>query len=327
MTEKVVQTLEVSEVETGIRLDRWFKRRFPALTHGRLEKLLRTGQVRVDGKRAKAKNRLEQGQMVRVPPLGEAAQSASERHGRQATAAETDDLLQRVLLRDDTVIVLNKPPGLAVQGGTRTPKHLDAMLDVLRFGAAERPSLVHRLDRDTSGILLLARHRKSAAALAEAFQKKTARKLYWALVAGAPPDHGTIEAPLDKQPGPRGESMVVSATGKRAITHFQVVERSGNRLAWLALFPVTGRTHQLRVHCAHLGTPIVGDAKYAGREAFPRLAGLGRGLHLHARAIVMPHPEGGWIEAEAPLPEHMATSFSLLGFDFRQPKASLVVFE
>jgi 23S rRNA pseudouridine955/2504/2580 synthase len=197
------------------------------------------------------------------------------------------------------------------------------MLDALEFGAGKRPLLVHRLDRDTSGVLLLGRTPVAAAALAAAFKRKTARKLYWALVAGTPPDSGTIDVPLAKVRTRDGERVVPAPDGKRAVTRFRVVERSGRRLAWLALEPLTGRTHQLRVHCAHLGAPIVGDAKYGGRDAFPDLEGLGKGLHLHARALVMPHPDGGRIEAVAPLPPHLAASFSLLGLDEHMPEATL----
>jgi 23S rRNA pseudouridine955/2504/2580 synthase len=309
-----VQTLTVAKDESDLRLDRWFKRRFPALCHGRLEKLLRTGQIRVDGRRAKASTRLEAGQSVRVPPLG--VQAPAPKRAVQIDPGEAAELRRRVLHKDAWVIALDKPAGLAVQGGTRTDKHLDAMLDALRFEAEERPKLVHRLDRDTSGLLLLARSTAAARALTEAFRDKTALKLYWAVTVGVPQrDIGTIDLPLAKLAGPRGERVAADEEeGLRAVTHWRVVERAGRKTAWLALMPETGRTHQLRVHCAALGAPILGDFKYAGREAVLPGGAERPLLHLHARAIRMPHPKGGVLEVKAPLPRHMQESFAFLGF-------------
>lgn len=313
-----VQTLLVTADEAGLRLDRWFKRRFPQLSHGRLEKWLRTGQVRVDGKRVKAGQRLEAGQTVRVPPLGEEkAPSSDQPKAMRISDTDRMELEGRVLHRDDLVLVLDKPAGLAVQGGTNTDKHLDGMLDLLRFGAAERPRLVHRLDRDTSGVLVLARTAKAAAKLTEAFRSKEARKLYWALVVGVPQiPEGRIDLRLAKLPGRAGEKVGVDEDeGKRAITLYRMVDRAGRRAAWLAMEPLTGRTHQLRVHAAEaLGTPIHGDGKYGGKEAFLEAPGLSRKLHLHARAIRIPHPAGGLLEVTAPLPEHMRRTWDFLGF-------------
>ncbi|HSD35115.1 MAG TPA: RluA family pseudouridine synthase [Alphaproteobacteria bacterium] len=309
-----VQTLTVTQDETDLRLDRWFKRRFPTLGHGRLEKLLRTGQVRVDGRRAKASMRLEPGQSVRVPPLGIEAPAPKRRV--EIDPGEASDLKRRVLYKDAWLIALDKPAGLAVQGGTRTERHLDAMLDALRFDAEERPKLVHRLDRDTSGVLLLARTTPAARALAEAFRHKDARKLYWAVTVGVPErSSGTIDLPLAKLAGARGERVAADQEeGLRAVTRWRVVERAGREAAWLALMPETGRTHQLRVHCAALGAPILGDFKYGGREAALPGGTENPKLHLHARAIRMPHPKGGAIEVEAPLPGHMRETFAFLGF-------------
>jgi 23S rRNA pseudouridine955/2504/2580 synthase len=309
-----VQTLTVTQDETDLRLDRWFKRRFPTLGHGRLEKLLRTGQVRVDGRRAKASMRLEPGQSVRVPPLGIEAPAPKRRV--EIDPGEASDLKRRVLYKDAWLIALDKPAGLAVQGGTRTERHLDAMLDALRFDAEERPKLVHRLDRDTSGVLLLARTTPAARALAEAFRHKDARKLYWAVTVGVPErSAGTIDLPLAKLAGARGERVAADQEeGLRAVTRWRVVERAGREAAWLALMPETGRTHQLRVHCAALGAPILGDFKYGGREAALPGGTENPMLHLHARAIRMPHPKGGAIEVEAPLPGHMRETFAFLGF-------------
>jgi len=311
-----VRTLAVAAEDGDIRLDRWFKRHFPELTHGRLEKLLRTGQVRLDGKRAQASDRVQAGQTVRVPPLGE----APERGPAQtfAPGAEDEKLLQRaVLYRDDDLIALDKPAGLAVQGGTGTERHLDALLDALRFGSAERPRLVHRLDRDTSGVLLLARTRQAAAELTAAFRAKTTAKIYWAVTVGVPkPREGKVDLPLAKLPGRLGERVVPDQEeGKPAVTRYRVVSYAGGRLAWVALMPVTGRTHQLRAHCAALGTPILGDGKYGGAASRPEGVPEPRKLHLHARSITLPRPDGSVLKVTAPLPPHMRDTFRFLGFE------------
>jgi 23S rRNA pseudouridine955/2504/2580 synthase len=317
-----VKTVEVTPDEAGLRLDRWFKQHYPGLGHGRLEKLLRTGQVRVDGGRAKAGLRLSGGEQVRVPPL--AADTAEKRKAVAAKVGRQDarQLVDRVLHRDEAVIVIDKPSGLAVQGGTGTTRHLDAMLDALRFGHAERPRLVHRLDKDTSGVLVLGRSAKATASLAAAFKGKEAAKLYWAVVVGVPrPASGRIDLALMKRPGRGGERVVATSEGKRAITHYRVVDKAARRAAWLALEPLTGRTHQLRAHCAALGTPILGDGKYGGADAFIQGLGVSRKLHLHARALRLPHPDGGLLEVSAPLPPHMAATWRLLGFDPADPAA------
>lgn len=316
-----VQNKVVAEDEADIRLDRWFRRHFPELGHGRLEKLLRTGQIRVDGKRAKAGQRLEPGQSVRVPPIQEPAPDAAPARARpepRVSDKDARDLLSRVLYRDDDVIAIDKPAGLAVQGGTGTVKHLDAMLDVLRFGAQERPRLVHRLDRDTSGVLLLARNAFAAARLAESFRGKEARKYYWAVTVGVPrPFRGRIDAPLAKEAGPRGERVALDREeGVKAVSLYAVVEPAGKRAARVALWPLTGRTHQLRVHMAAIGTPILGDGKYGGAGAFLEGAELPRTLHLHARRIVLPRPRGGRpIDVTAPLAPHLRATWAYFGFD------------
>ena len=305
----------VGEDEAGLRLDRWFKRRYPHVAHGQLERMLRTGQIRVDGRRAKSGERLHAGQRVRVPPLaqGSDARTAS-RPARLPSADEVEDLEARILHRDDHVLVLDKPAGLAVQGGSKTPHHLDGMLDALRFGG-ERPRLVHRLDKDTSGVLVLARTGRAATALTAAFRSGKVRKLYWAVVVGVPSSPaGRIERPLSKRFGAIGERMMADDEGRPAVTEYRVVERAGRRAAWLALEPLTGRTHQLRAHCALLGTPILGDGKYGGVAAFLEGAGIGERLHLHARTVRFPHPAGGEVTVTAPLPPHMRATWRFFGF-------------
>ena len=314
----------VAADEAGIRLDRWFKRHFPALAHGRLEKLLRTGQVRVDGGRAKAGQRLAPGQEIRVPPLPtDAPPGISPRApARPAPApvprADTEALRDAVIYRDDDIIVIDKPAGLAVQGGSGIHRHLDAMLDALRLGARERPRLVHRLDKDTSGVLVLARNAVTAAALAAAFRRREVGKTYWAVVVGVPkPRRGEIDLALAKRGGGGGERVAAAdgESARRAVTRYRVVEAAATKAAWLELSPETGRTHQLRAHCMALGTPILGDGKYGGRAAF--LAGLAqaRRLHLHARAIALPRQDGSVLTLTARLPAHMAASFEFFGFD------------
>lgn len=314
-----VQQIEIGKEEADQRLDRWFRRHFPALGHGRLEKLLRTGQIRLDGKRAKAGDRVEAGQVVRVPPLGEATQAREPPQVRRPRAMDdrwTKTLQKAVLYKDDDVLVIDKPAGLAVQGGTGLATSVDDLLDALQFDAKERPRLVHRLDRDTSGVLALARNARAAQRLTESFRHKDARKIYWAVVVGVPEVRGgRIDAPLQKAGGKGAERVHVDEDGKRAVTEFAVIEKAGKKAAWLALMPVTGRTHQLRAHCLALGTPILGDGKYAGAAAFLSKDSLPRQLHLHARCLRIPHPAGkGWLDVTAPLPEHMRKTWAFFGF-------------
>lgn len=315
-----VQTLAVAADEAELRLDRWFQRRFPGLGHGRLSKLLRTGQVRVDGKRAEVSLRLEPGMHIRVPPLDAkdlAPRPAAPVAVKRAPPKEMAALQNAVLYRDADVLIIDKPAGLAVQGGTGIDVSVDSMLDALRFDGRERPKLVHRLDRDTSGVLVLARSARAAKWLTAAFKARETEKVYWAVLQGVPkPTRGKIDIPLAKLPGPMGEKMIEDdEAGKRAITLYIVVDRAANRASWVALSPLTGRTHQLRAHCAALGTPIVGDGKYGGRSAFIEGPGIAKRLHLHARFIRLPTPDGRTIAATAPLPLHMANTFKAFGFE------------
>jgi 23S rRNA pseudouridine955/2504/2580 synthase len=316
----------VSTDEADIRLDRWFRRHFPGLTQGAIQKLCRTGQVRVDGHRAEAATRLAAGQSVRIPPLPAKIPGSSP--GTSPPPPDIDpntarDLQRLVIYRDDQLLVLNKPHGLPVQGGPGITHHLDGLLDALRFGSPDRPRLVHRLDRDTSGVLLLARTPGTAAKLAASFRGRDVEKTYWAVVARRPvPSEGRIDLPLRRIGGPRGErTEIAERTDKeaaRAITDYRTLDHAGQKLAWLELRPLTGRTHQLRVHCVAIGAPILGDVKYARPDqnnAFSAtIEGLSSELHLHARALRLPHPAGGTLLVEADLPPHMVETFRTLGF-------------
>jgi len=314
-----VQTVEVTREDDGLRLDKWFKKHYPGLTFGRLQKLLRTGQIRVDGVKTKAPSlRLEAGQSVRVPPLdrekdAKPAQASAQRLSRE----EAEAIRSWVLHQDEHVIILNKPAGLAVQGGSGTKQHVDGMLSALKGDYPEKPRLVHRLDKDTSGVLVLARTRRAAQALTASFKTKDVRKAYWAVVVGVPEmPQGRINLALSKRHSKSGERMVVDEfEGKRALTVFQTIDQAGRRAVWLEMEPITGRTHQLRVHMQAIGTPILGDGKYGGGEAFLPGAEVPKQLHLHARAIRFPHPGGGMFEIIAPLPAHMKETWAYLGFD------------
>jgi len=318
-----VETLTIAAGEADVRLDRWFKKRFPGLSHGRLEKLLRTGQIRVDGRRAKAGQRLAAGNRVRVPPLPEDAASAARKRDRpQPSDADLALAESWVIYRDDHVLAINKPAGIAVQGGSGITRHVDALLDGLKFDALERPRLVHRLDKDTSGVLLLARDAGTARRLADYFRGKSLRKVYWALTVGAPePERGRIDAALAKQTvAPGTERVVPAADGAEAVTYYATLDSIGDKMAWLALLPLTGRTHQLRAHCAEiLRCPIFGDRKYPAEADTADGKGFGAGLHLHARALSLPHPGGDGahrarLDLTAPLPAHMVQSWRHLGF-------------
>jgi 23S rRNA pseudouridine955/2504/2580 synthase len=313
-----VRQLRVTEEDDGIRLDRWFRRNLPEIGFGQISRWARTGQLRLDGKRAAPGDRILAGQMVRVPPQSEEASAPKKKMPARPKLGEDEIAFVRSLVihEDKAAIVVDKPPGLATQGGTKTHDHLDRLLDGLAEGDAPRPKLVHRLDKDTSGVLLLARTPRAAAFFGKAFAGRTARKVYWAIVIGVPGiADGMIELPLAKQPGTGGEKMHVDEEeGLAARTRYRVIERAGNRAAWVELQPQTGRTHQLRVHMEAIGHPILGDGKYAGQDAFLTGA-ISRKLHLHARRLRVDHPDGGRIDIIAELPDHFAATMASLGFD------------
>lgn len=304
-----------------MRLDRWFSVHFPELPFGRLQKLLRTGQVRVDGGRVETKTRLSPGQVVRVPPLSlaKARPEAAKPRINEKDAAFLRDL---ILFENDDIYVFNKPHGLAVQGGSGTKRHLDGMLKSLPNKKGEPPRLVHRLDRDTSGCLLVAKTRSAASHFGKVFGSRSARKIYWAITVGVPsPRQGRISCFLAKQPTRDGEQMAVVENGtagaQHSVSHYSVTDSAADQFAWVTLKPVTGRTHQLRVHMAQLGTPILDDPRYFNLENWnwERPDDLGKGLHLHARRLALPLPDGGRIDISAPLSAHMRQTFELLGFD------------
>ena len=312
-----VRQFTVGYDDDGIRVDRWFKRHLPDTSFTTVAKWARTGQLRVDGARVGPGDRIQAGQVLRVPPAEPVR--AEERGKRERPPLSEDEATfarEMVIHKDRAALVLNKPPGLATQGGTKTVQHVDGLLDALQYEAEGRPKLVHRLDKDTSGALLVARNARAAAAFAKSFSSRTAKKVYWALVVDVPSiDDGMIELPIAKQPGTGGEKMHVDEeNGQPARTRYRVIERAGNRACWVELQPFTGRTHQLRVHMAAIGHPIVGDGKYGGPAAF--LTGnISRKMHLHARRIRVDHPDGGEIDVTAELPTHFAESLNSLGFE------------
>ncbi len=306
--------------DDGIRLDRWFSRILPDTSFNEVSRWARTGQIRVDGKRAAPGDRVQVGQAIRVPPSDPNVDPDARPSRVKKRAELTEDMIDfaqgLVIHKDKDALVINKPAGLATQGGTKTHEHVDGLLDALWFDVDGRPKLVHRLDKDTSGALLLARSARAAAHFSKAFASRTARKVYWALVVGVPAiEDGLIELPIGKQPGSGGEKMHVDPEkGQSAKTRYRIIERAGNTCAWVELQPYTGRTHQLRVHMAAIGHPIVGDGKYGGKDAF--LTGtISRKMHLHARRIRIDHPKGEALDVTANLPAHMAESFEDLGFD------------
>ena len=314
-----MQTVTVSPDESGMRVDRFLEARFAGLSFSHIQRIIRKGELRVNGRRVDGKDRLQSGQSVRIPPLR--LDAPKPRAAGDAAEEKTRAFLRSITLHeDDDVLVLNKPMGLAVQGGSGMTRHVDGMLEVLRDREGQRPRLVHRLDKDTAGCLLVAKTRFAAAALAKTFRSRSARKIYWALVAGVPrPRQGRISTFLAKEEREEESFMRIAQHGdegaSHAVTYYAVVETAGAKLAWLSLKPVTGRTHQLRAHMAHIGHAIVGDPKYFDIQNWELPGGLQNRLHLLARRIAVPHPRGGVIDVTAPLPPHMQQSWNLLGFD------------
>src|SRR5215475_2506715 len=314
-----VQSVLVAPDEDNMRVDRFLEARFPGLSFSHIQRIIRKGELRVDGKRADSKDRLTAGQSVRIPPLRLDAPNA----GGILSEAEKKTLAAlkaMTLFEDEDVLVLNKPAGLAVQGGSGTTRHIDQMLEVMRDAKGQKPRLVHRLDKETAGCLLVAKTRFAATHLTGAFRHRSARKIYWALVAGVPkPKQGRISTYLAKEESEDDTIMRIAAHGEdgasHAVTYYAVVETAGNKLAWVSLKPVTGRTHQLRAHMAHIDRAIVGDPKYFNKENWQLPGGLQNRLHLLARRIVIPHPRGGVIDVTAPLPPHMLQSWNLLGLE------------
>jgi 23S rRNA pseudouridine955/2504/2580 synthase len=314
-----VQTVVVTADENNMRVDRFLEARFPGLSFSHIQRIVRKGELRVNGKRADSKDRIEEGQSIRIPPL----KLDTPKVAGHLSEAENKTLLalkDMILFEDADVMVLNKPAGLAVQGGSGVTRNVDDMLEVMRDAKGQKPRLVHRLDKETAGCLLIAKTRFAATALTGSFRHRSARKIYWALVAGVPkPKQGRISTYLAKEENEDDTIMRIAAHGdegaSHAVTYYAVVETSAQKLAWVSLKPVTGRTHQLRAHMAHIDHAIVGDPKYFNKENWQLPGGLQNRLHLLARRIVIPHPRGGVIDATAPLPPHMLQSWNLLGLE------------
>ena len=319
-----VVNLTVDADEDDTRLDRWLKRKFHGLTLGQVEKACRTGEIRVDGARAKANTRVKAGQTVRVPPMtaakGREGEEEDDKPRTRVKSSDADMMRSLVIYEDDEIIALNKPTGLAVQGGTGTTRHIDALSRALVSDQAEKPRLVHRLDRDTTGVLILAKTVGAANKLSQLFKSRELDKIYWAVTLGVPhPVSGDIRGYMIKSAGPGSdkEKMRTAEQSEKgavhALTLYSVVQNAGRKAAWVALRPETGRTHQLRFHMAEIGTAILGDGKYTCDREVP--AGLASGLHLHARALRLPNKGGPPIEIVAELPAHMKQTFEVLGFD------------
>lgn len=323
-----VEQQTVSVDDEGMRIDRWFAVHYPQVPFGRLQKLLRTGQVRVDKARAKTSTRLNAGQVVRIPPVDDATgpevavKGAAKPFTPRTSGKDAAFLRSIILYEDEDLYVFNKPHGLAVQGGSGTKQHIDGMLASLPNKKGEAPRLVHRLDRDTSGCLLVAKTRAVASHFGEVFRSRSARKIYWAVTVGVPtPPQGRISCFIAKQSTQDGEQMVVVENGApgavHSVSHYSVTDNAGRQFAWVTLKPVTGRTHQLRVHMMELGTPILDDPRYSKLENWnwERPDSLGEGLHLHARRLAIPLRGGKRLDVTAPLPDHMQRTFDALGFD------------
>lgn len=312
----MAESVIIAEADDGQRLDRWLKKHYPGVPFGQLQKILRTGQLRVDGRRAKGDTRLAKGQSLRIPPQ---LVAPPEKKARGLSQKDIDFIKSLVIYKDEHVIALNKPSGLAVQGGTKIGRHVDGLLEGLADGG-EKPHLVHRLDKDTSGVLILARTAQTARELGHMFKGRGIRKYYWAVTVPAPElAQGKIYAPLAKADAGGGERVMAvrEEEGKSALTYYSVLESIGRKLALVAFWPKTGRTHQIRVHALEMGCPLLGDFKYGGRqEMLEETPALPRVLHLHARRVVMPHPvTGKKLDVTAELGPEMKKTFAYFGFD------------
>jgi 23S rRNA pseudouridine955/2504/2580 synthase len=315
------KSFTITREDDGIRLDRWIKRHRPEIPHSMLNKLLRKGAIRLDGKKAEANTRLSAGQEITLPQVNKAPEGPYIPKKNAASAIDAkQQLIKNILYQDENLFIINKPTGLATQGGSKVRLSVDGMLEHLVLDGKEKPRLVHRLDKDTSGVLVIARTRKAATLLGKIFQTREVEKTYWAVVVGLPmPQAGKVNLPIvdkKKDGGAMEKAMVDEKEGKKALTLYQVVDHASDKVSWVALKPVTGRMHQLRVHMQAIGHPILADGKYGGREAF--IHGLGDRMHLHARSIYFPDFYGKRIEVKAPLPPHIKATFTQLGFSEKE---------
>ncbi len=309
-----VTFVKVKPEDDGIRLNRWFLKEYPSLSLGRLQKLLRTRQIKVDGKKAEANFRLAAGQEIRLPPLDN---EKAVKDNRVLSRSDMEFIRSLVIFKDENIIILNKPSGISVQGGTNTVRHIDGMLDALMYDLSERPKLVHRIDKDTSGILVLARNRRYAELLTGAFREHALQKTYLALCQGImPKNRGEIKAPLEKI----GEKMQVAGDGKKALTAFEVLDTAGEKFSLIAAQPLTGRTHQIRAHLEYAGCPILGDDKYFGEKRV-RPAGLSQKLHLHAYQIDLSSVYRQKMVVKAPLPDYFKEDIKFLGLNFSEGRS------
>lgn len=305
-----VKLVKVKEQDDGMRLNRWFLKYYPDLPLSRLQKLLRTKQIKVDGKKVEASLKLQAGWEIRIPPLEDKPQEKN----KDFVSDKNAELIQSmVIYKDNNIIVLNKPSGLAVQGGTNTFHHIDAWLPALKYEKEEAPKLVHRIDKDTSGLLVLARDRKNAEILTKAFREHNLQKTYLALVRGCPKKmSGEIKAPLEKI----GEKSVVASEGKKALTDYKVLDNVGDKFALIEAKPLTGRTHQIRAHLEYIGTPIVGDDKYFG-EVKEKVSDITDKLYLHSYKIDLSSIYKG-MKIKAELPKHFTEALETLGLEFKE---------
>ncbi len=323
-----VTTRVIQEDEATLRLDRWLRQSYPNLTQGQIEKLLRTGQIRVDGKRVEGKTRLEAWQSVRLPPLVTSTPPTPDGLRRQLPSpTRIKKLRDLIIYEDDDIVAINKPAGMAVQGGTGIKKSLDD--ELLAFALSdsdEIPRLVHRLDRETTGILLIARNAFAARALTASFRLRTTSKYYLALTSGVPEaPSGIVQAPLLKRSDGR---VMPHEAGQDAHSDFWVIDHAHHKAAALLLQPRTGRTHQLRVHCELLNCPILGDSIYYDEKSVELAYELEvTTLMLHAWRLQLPHPRHGRkpLNLTAPLSIEQQAAWKEFGFSTKLDLNKLLV--